>query len=92
VEVSRGEAMKIRDAHAQLNGRKEEFTMPSGGLEIINPEDGKTLFRINHREDGSIQITAGILCRVKGKILDDALLISPVSSNSIVCQRIECED
>lgn len=79
--------MKIRDNHATLNGDKTVFTMPSGGLEIIN-ENGDTLFGINLNPDGSLKINAGQFCWHNGTLFNEILLVQPVATNVITVSRI----
>lgn len=78
--------MKIRDAHAQLNGDKTEHTMPSGSLDIIS-DDGRRLFGISLEKDGSIRVDAGHGCKHGGSVYDDILTVKPVAANVVLIQR-----
>lgn len=78
--------MNIRDSHATINNNPETFTLPSGGLQII-ADDGRTLWDISFTKDGLLRVSAGHVCKHKGVMLDDHLLIRPNASNSIHLER-----
>lgn len=78
--------MRIRDAHATINGDKTEYAMPSGALDII-ADDGKDLFSIALSDDGSIRISAGAFCKHGGVILEDRLYVRPVASNVVTIHK-----
>jgi hypothetical protein len=78
--------MKIRDLHATVKGDTTEFTMESGGLNIIS-DDGRVLFSITLTENGGIIIDAGVVCRFKGKKLDDMLAVYPIACNKVNIAR-----
>ncbi len=73
--------MKIRDAHAIVNGNKETTDLDSGGLQII-ADDGHTLLTI-YLDGNVLKISSGNMCKHAGKILDDRFSIKPVASNMI---------
>ncbi len=77
--------MKVRDGHATVNGDPTEHTMPSGSVEII-ADDGRTLFSITEH-DGCLNIHAGMVCKHKGEILDDRLMVIPIACNRIEIRR-----
>lgn len=81
--------MKIRDAHASVNGDFSTTPMPSGGLEIVG-DDGRTLFTIK-LQSGALQVTAGMVCKVDGVLLDDKLSIIPHSRNCVFIERPKYE-
>lgn len=78
--------MRIRDSHATLNGDATEHTMPSGSLDII-AEDGRTLFNIELRNDGTLRVDAGHRCKHLGVVFDDIIQVTPISSNAIRVSR-----
>jgi len=79
------EEMKIRDAHSSITGKFETITMPSGGLEVIG-DDGRTMYTIDLKE-GVLRISAGMLCKINGVVLDDSLVIIPHACNVVVISR-----
>ena len=79
--------MKIRDAHARINGCDEVFEMPSGGINII-ADDGQTLFSID-LDDNVLKIEAGHVCKHGGRILDDKYHIRPRAGNLITITKDE---
>ncbi len=82
--------MRIRDAHATLNGDKTEYDMPSGGLEII-ADDGRALFSVSLAKDGVLRVKPGYHCRHDGKVFDDTFKIKPIATNLIELHRDECK-
>jgi len=76
----------IRDGYATLNGNKETFEMPSGNLDIIT-EDGRNLFGVRLNKDGSIEVSAGDVCKVDGVLLDDQLRIKPIACNVVQLRK-----
>lgn len=78
--------MKIRDSHAIHNKDETEYTMRSSGLQIV-ADDGRTLFEINLKSDGSIRIGAGTHCAHRGDFLDDTLIVKPEAANVVVISR-----
>jgi hypothetical protein len=81
--------MKIRDSHASIQGEFSAITMPSGGLEVIG-DDGRTLYTIK-LDGGKLHVSAGVVCKLNGVLLDDKLSIAPHSRNSVVIERPKYE-
>ena len=79
--------MKIRDAHARINGDKTVYEMPSGGINII-ADDGNTLFSIDLK-DNVLSLKSGHVCRHGDRILDDRYSIRPRASNLIEVVKSE---
>ena len=79
--------MKIRDAHARINGDETAYEMPSGGINII-ADDGNTLFSIDLK-DNVLSIESGHVCKHGGRILDDSYSIKPRASNLIIITKDE---
>jgi hypothetical protein len=77
--------MQIRDSHSSVKGDFSTITMPSGGLDVIG-EDGRTLYTIK-LDGGKLSVSAGMVCKVEGVLLDDKLSIAPHSRNSVVIER-----
>lgn len=80
--------MKIRDMHSTLSGDKTEYTMPSGGLQII-ADDGRTMFTVRLAKEGHIEVSGGSFCKHGGKILDDLLIVEPRACNLVYVRRME---
>lgn len=78
--------MKIRDAHATINGDKTIFECPSGSLQII-ADDGRTLFEIG-LENGQLRVSAGNYCRHCGVLLSDGFVIAPCASNVFYVRKL----
>jgi len=74
--------MKIRNSLAILENDKTEFDFPEGGIEILG-ENKRALFAISLESDGSLLISASAFCKLKGKVLEDRLLVAGVASNVI---------
>lgn len=74
--------MKIRNSMAILTDDKTEHDFPENGIEIIG-EHGKALFNLTLEGDGSLLVSASSFCKLKGKVLEDRLLIAGVASNVI---------
>lgn len=81
--------MKIRDLHATINGNKETFTMPSGGIEIV-ADDGKTLFSIR-QEGNDLLLSSGQSCKNNGELLRDDFVIKPRASNCVGIIKVKYE-
>lgn len=77
--------MKIRDANASIEGDLTTMTMTNAGLEILG-DDGRTLYAIK-LDKGTLQVTAGPVCKVDGVVLNDSLTIVPRASNCVFIQR-----
>lgn len=91
VRQGEGERMNkliIRDGFATINGDKTVCEMPSGSLEIV-AQDGRTLFSISIDSEGAIIIWGGSVCKHHERILDDKLILFPVSSNKVCIARPE---
>jgi len=76
--------MKIRKSCEYLDNDKKVFDF-SRGIEIIS-SDSRILFRISEIENG-IEIQGGSFCKHKGKLLNEAIIISPHASNVIHIHR-----
>lgn len=73
--------MKIRDAHASINGSSEFFEMPSGGLDILS-EDGRPLFGLRIK-DNVLHLNAGHTAKINGVIYEETFVIKPLASNCV---------
>jgi hypothetical protein len=82
--------MKIRDSYATLNGDKTEHVLPSESLEII-ADDGRKLYGIELKSDGSIVIDGGHTCRHARKVFDDSLEVVPLNANRILVRRAKAK-
>ena len=82
--------MKIRDAHAVINGDKTEFELPSGGLDVI-ADDGRPLFHVSLSGSG-IEISANGFCKHKNLVLGTRLSVKPGASNAVYIEREEYKD
>jgi len=80
--------MRIRDAHAILNGCKDTFECPSGGLDII-ADDDRTMFSVKLEPSGELSVWSGTYCNHKGKILSDHFVIVPHASNVVHFRKLE---
>lgn len=78
--------MKIRDAHARINGNIIEYTMGSGGLEIIRP-DGRVLFSIFLEPNFALRVDGGESVNVDGVLFGDRITITPRASNVVVIEK-----
>ena len=79
--------MKIRDGRATLNGDNTVTEIASDEIEIV-ADDGRTLFGVRMRPDGSILLHAGHVCKHLDVILDDRMSIAPRDCRSITVSRI----
>lgn len=79
--------MKIRDAHATVNGDKKTHTMPSGGLEIVG-DDGRSLYTLKLK-DGQLEVQVGGVVKHGGLVLDDKLGVLPIARNCVLITRSE---
>lgn len=80
--------MKIRDAHATLNGDEIEYTMPSGSLQIV-ADDGHTLFELGLTKGGVLEVRAGHHCKHAGKVFEDQFRIIPSAANVFYVEKVE---
>lgn len=78
--------MIVRDSYATINGDQTTHQFSSGGIEIL-ASDGRSLFSVRLLDDGSIDVSGGDVCKHKGTLLDDRLLISPKASNRVTLTK-----
>lgn len=81
-------AIRIRDAHATINGDTTETAYDTGSIEII-ADDGRCLYGIRLVDGCKIEVSTGSICKSDGALLDDRLIIQPNSSNRITISRPE---
>lgn len=79
--------MKIRDAHATVNGDKTTQVMPSGGLEIVG-DDGQSLYTLKLK-DGQLEIQVGGVVKHGGLVMDDKISVLPIARNCVLIARSE---
>ena len=83
--------MRIRDSHAEVNGDKTEYEMPSGSLDVIG-EGGRTLFSVAIADEGnSIRVSAVGRIRVIDRVYSERLRVVPSSTNVIFIERSDCQ-
>lgn len=76
--------MRIRDSY---EGKMDSLVIKGESMDII-ADDGKTLFGIELKPDGSLQIHGGSgYCKFNGKVFEGTLIIEPVVSNVIVVRH-----
>lgn len=73
--------MKIKDAY-----NKKIIKLNTDEIDII-ADDGKTLYSIQLKKDGSLNIGTVGFCKQDGKILDTTLNMMAKASNTIIIFR-----
>lgn len=76
--------MIIRDTYGE-----RKLTSVQGDCIEIMAEDGRELFSVELKEDGSIYVRASSFCKFNGEVLDTSLIVKPVASNLISVKREE---
>ena len=83
-------AMRIKCSHSGFTGAPEAevFEFPSKTIDIL-ADDGRTLFCIKQKDDGSIDVSSGSFCKHNEVMLDGQLIIQPVATNVVNVSRNE---
>ena len=77
--------MKIRDSYDRLNNDADS-TVYNQSIDIV-ADDGRTLFSIRMVNMRTIEVSAGLVCKQEGILIDDVFSIKPVSVKRIQIQR-----
>ena len=85
------QSMKIRDSYNHREGNEELIEIASGELEIMG-DDNRSLFSIRLSDDGSIEVSANMMTKFNGTLLDNTpIMVIPKGSNQVIIKRPEYE-
>lgn len=77
---------KLTVREAGVGDNRRTLTFDSQNFDII-ADDGRPLFGIRVLDNGTLEVSASMVVRHKGKMLDDRLAVRPRSSNAVSIQR-----